>query len=177
MGHEEVIAPPQSHIICDAPVAPAGVRVEAALIDCAIMLAPVLLGLVFFWYQGGVFSFDKHTAPFWLAAFCTIPVLYKLLWTHAGRDTIGMSAARPPGWSISTGIHPPASGAISAFSVALSVSWLRASAWYGRWLMRILSLGMIICRAPFPRSPRLKNNRAFQSCTACGLIPVLLGYA
>jgi uncharacterized RDD family membrane protein YckC len=93
MGHEEVIAPPQSHIICDAPVAPAGLRVEAALIDCAIMLAPALLGLVFFWYQGGVFSFDKHNAPFWLAAFCTIPVLYKLLWTHAGRDTVGMSVA------------------------------------------------------------------------------------
>jgi uncharacterized RDD family membrane protein YckC len=92
-GQEEIITPPQSHIICDAPVAPAGLRVEAALIDCAIMLAPVLLGLVFFWYEGGSVTFDKHNAPFWLAAFFTIPVIYKLLWTHAGRDSIGMSMA------------------------------------------------------------------------------------
>ena len=92
-GQEEVITPPQSHIICDAPVAPAGLRIEAALIDCAIMLAPVLLGLVFFLYEGGHLTFDKHNAPFWLGTVCTIPVLYKLLWTHVGRDSIGMSMA------------------------------------------------------------------------------------
>ena len=38
LGVEDVVSPPKSHIICDAPVAPAMMRAEAALIDGAIML-------------------------------------------------------------------------------------------------------------------------------------------
>jgi uncharacterized RDD family membrane protein YckC len=92
MGVEEVASPPQSHIICDAPVAPAMMRTEAALIDGAIMLAPVILGLAIFLYEGGHLVLNKSTAPFWIAVLFTIPVLYKLLWSWAGRDSVGMSA-------------------------------------------------------------------------------------
>jgi uncharacterized RDD family membrane protein YckC len=92
-GKEEVVSLPQSHIICDAPVAPASLRAEAGLVDGLIMLTPALAGLALFLYEGGSLSFDKHVAPFWLVAVLTVPVLYKLLWTVAGRDTIGMSVA------------------------------------------------------------------------------------
>jgi uncharacterized RDD family membrane protein YckC len=92
-GQEEVLSPPQSHIICDAPVAPVLLRCEAALVDGLLMLSPGLAGLALFLYEGGHLSFDKHVAPFWLIAVLTVPVLYKLLWTVAGRDTIGMSLA------------------------------------------------------------------------------------
>lgn len=90
-GSEELTAAPQSHIICDAPVAPPMLRMEAALIDGALMLCPILAGLAFFSWEGGRLPFDKHLVPFWLAAFLTIPVLYKAIWTCANRDTIGMS--------------------------------------------------------------------------------------
>ena len=91
-GIEEVASPPQSHIPCDAPVAPATMRAEAAFIDGAIMLGPVILGLAIFLYEGGSFVINKSTVPFWLAVTFTIPVLYKLLWSWAGRDSVGMSA-------------------------------------------------------------------------------------
>jgi uncharacterized RDD family membrane protein YckC len=91
-GIEEVASPPQSHIPCDAPVAPPTMRAEAALIDGAIMAGPVILGLAIFLYEGGHFVMNKTTAPFWLAVLFTIPVLYKLLWSWAGRDSVGMSA-------------------------------------------------------------------------------------
>ncbi len=92
-GQEEILTPPQSNIICDAPVAPIALRVEAALIDGLITLLPALAGLALFLYEGGHLSFNKHVLPFWMAAFLTVPVLYKLLWTIAGRDSIGMSFA------------------------------------------------------------------------------------
>jgi uncharacterized RDD family membrane protein YckC len=92
-GQEEVLTPPQSHIICDAPVAPITLRVEAALIDGLITLFPSVIGLALFLYEGGHLSFAKHVLPFWMLAFLTVPVLYKLLWTVAGRDSIGMSFA------------------------------------------------------------------------------------
>ena len=90
-GVDEIASPPQSHIPCDAPVAPATIRAEAAMIDGAIMLGPVLLGCVIFLYEGGQVAFNKGTAPFLLAVLFTVPVLYKLLWSWAGRDSIGMS--------------------------------------------------------------------------------------
>jgi uncharacterized RDD family membrane protein YckC len=92
-GQEEVLTPPQSHIICDAPVAPVALRVEAALIDGLITLFPSAIGLALFLYEGGHLSFNKHVLPFWMLAFLTVPVLYKLVWTVAGRDSVGMSFA------------------------------------------------------------------------------------
>jgi uncharacterized RDD family membrane protein YckC len=89
---DHVASPPQSHIICDAPVAPAMMRAEAALIDAAIMLGPVILGLAVFLYEGGHVVVTKGTAPFWLVVLFTVPVLYKLVWSAAGRDSVGMTA-------------------------------------------------------------------------------------
>ena len=92
LGVEEVVSPPQSHIICDAPVAPAMLRTEAALIDGAIMLSPIIVGLAIFLYEGGQIILNKSTAPYWIAVVFTAPILYKLLWSWAGRDSVGMSA-------------------------------------------------------------------------------------
>ncbi len=93
LGQAEVLTPPQSHIICDAPVAPAPLRLEAAFIDAAIMIVPCLISAGLFWYIGGALSFDKHIVPFLIMAIATVPLLYKLLWTFAGCDTIGMRQA------------------------------------------------------------------------------------
>ncbi|MBV9158134.1 MAG: RDD family protein [Acidobacteriaceae bacterium] len=90
LGKEAVPTQPQSNIICDAPVAPSALRIEAAIIDLLFMAVGSAFGLVMFRYEGGQFSFDKHTAPFFLLAILTVPLFYKMLWTFAGRDTIGM---------------------------------------------------------------------------------------
>jgi uncharacterized RDD family membrane protein YckC len=91
LGKAEVLTPPQSHIICDAPVAPAALRLEAALIDAAIMALPCLIGAGLFLYLYGAMS--KQTVPFLLMAIATVPLLYKLLWTFVGCDTVGMRKA------------------------------------------------------------------------------------
>jgi uncharacterized RDD family membrane protein YckC len=93
LGQAEVLTPPQSHIICDAPVAPAALRLEAALIDAAIMALPCAMGAGLFLYLHGAMSLGKQTLPFLLMAIATVPLLYKLLWTFAGCDTIGMRKA------------------------------------------------------------------------------------
>jgi uncharacterized RDD family membrane protein YckC len=93
LGKAEVLTPPQSHIICDAPVAPAILRLEAALIDATLMGLPCILAASLFLYLHGAMSLSKQTAPFLLIAIATVPLLYKLLWAFAGCDTIGMRKA------------------------------------------------------------------------------------
>jgi uncharacterized RDD family membrane protein YckC len=92
-GQDEVLSQPQSHIICDAPVAPPALRVEAALIDGLLMACGCLMALAFYLYQGGELLPGKHAALFLWAALATIPSVYKLIWTAAGRDTLGMQMA------------------------------------------------------------------------------------
>jgi uncharacterized RDD family membrane protein YckC len=89
-GEQQLLAPPQSSIICDAPVAPPSLRVRAALIDAILIVIGCSLALTLFRFLGGQFSFDKHLAPFLLLALATVPLCYKLLWTFAGRDSVGM---------------------------------------------------------------------------------------
>ena len=93
LGQDEVPSPPQSHIICDAPVAPPALRVEAALIDGLLMACGCAIALAFYLYQGGSLLPGKHAAPFLIAALATIPAIYKLIWAAAGRDTLGMQMA------------------------------------------------------------------------------------
>jgi uncharacterized RDD family membrane protein YckC len=93
LGRAEVLTPPQSHIICDAPVAPVTLRLEAAIIDAALMAIPCFIGISLFLYFHGAISLTKQTVPFLLMALATVPLLYKLLWTFAGCDTIGMRRA------------------------------------------------------------------------------------
>ncbi len=89
-GREEVLSHPQSNIICDAPVAPIGLRTRAAVVDAAVMAAASAFGVALFLFGGGQFSFDKHVLPFFVLALVTIPLSYKLLWTFVARDTPGM---------------------------------------------------------------------------------------
>lgn len=90
---EQGLHRPQSSILCDAPVAPSALRVEAAAIDAVLMAIGCLFGIGMFAYVGGHFSFDKHLLPFFALALLTVPVFYKVLWTLAGQDTIGMKYA------------------------------------------------------------------------------------
>lgn len=92
-GEAEVIAPPQSHIICDAPVAPVSLRLEAALIDGALMLCGVAFAFGVLRIAGVAFEWDKQSIAFLLLGLLTVPLFYKALWTIAGTDTIGMKSA------------------------------------------------------------------------------------
>lgn len=92
-GQEEVLTQPQSNIICDAPVAPVALRMEAALIDSVLMVAGWLMAAALFIWQGGQISLDKHVAPFLALAAMTVPLFYKVVWSFAGRDTVGMRCA------------------------------------------------------------------------------------
>ncbi len=91
-GHQEVVLQPQSDIICDAPVAPPLLRLQAALVDGALMAAGCLALLAIYWLRGGTLDLSKHLLPFAAIALLMVPVFYKLLWTAAGRDTIGMTS-------------------------------------------------------------------------------------
>ncbi len=93
-GNEEVLSQPESNIICDAPVAPAMLRLRAGLIDVLLMAAGcVVAAVVFRLCGGGGFTPDKHVMPFLAAGLVTIPVFYRLLWAFAGLDSIGMRLA------------------------------------------------------------------------------------
>jgi uncharacterized RDD family membrane protein YckC len=93
LREQDIPRPESSAVICDAPVAPASLRLRATAIDAALMLAGYAVGVALFLYVGGSASLDKHQLPFVAAAAVTIPVLYKLLWAFAGRDSIGLSMA------------------------------------------------------------------------------------
>ncbi len=90
---QEVLTQPQANIICDAPVAPAALRTEAAILDGMIVLCGYAFGAALFVFEHGHISPDKHVLPFVLFALVTVPLFYKLLWTAAGRDSIGMRKA------------------------------------------------------------------------------------
>ena len=92
-GSEEVVSPPQSHIICNAPVAPNSLRIQAAVIDGLIMLAGMALIFSGFVYVGGPNLLDKHSLPFLLAVLMTVPLFYKGMWAYVGRDSYGTTAA------------------------------------------------------------------------------------
>jgi uncharacterized RDD family membrane protein YckC len=89
-GEEQVLSQPKASIICDALVAPAQLRFRAAVVDGLIALAGCAICLVMYFYVGGSISIDKHVLPFFLLSLFTVPLLYKLIWTFAGRDSIGM---------------------------------------------------------------------------------------
>src|ERR1700685_5917 len=93
MGQEQVLPLPQSSILCEAPVAPVALRLQAALTDGLMMALGCGFGVILFRFLGGELELDRHIAPFFALAILTVPLLYKLLWTFAGRDTTGMRSA------------------------------------------------------------------------------------
>ena len=92
-GSEEVVSLPQSHIICDAPVAPNSLRIQAAVIDGLIMLAGMALIFAGLAYVGGLAMLDKHSIPYLIVAFMTVPVFYKTMWVYVNQDSYGTAAA------------------------------------------------------------------------------------
>ena len=93
-NHEEVRTQRPSDVICDAPVATAGLRLQAAVFDGLMMVCGILTAASLFVMAGGHLVADKHLLPFVLAALLTVPVFYKVLWAFAGRDSLGMRMAR-----------------------------------------------------------------------------------
>jgi uncharacterized RDD family membrane protein YckC len=92
LSHEEVRSPDPS-IICDAPVAPISMRLQAALWDGVAMASGCIFLAASLHYAGGEIPTDKKIAIFYALALATVPLLYKLLWMLAGRDTPGMRRA------------------------------------------------------------------------------------
>jgi uncharacterized RDD family membrane protein YckC len=84
------LVPEPSSIICDAPVAPPALRLQAAMIDMAIIAVAAAVVGALFKLAGVQFPLQKSTLPFLAVAVVTIPLFYKLLWTAVGRDSIGM---------------------------------------------------------------------------------------
>ena len=89
-SHDEVRTQRTSDVICDAPVAGAGLRLQAALIDGLLISLGVVTGSSLFVIAGGHMVADKHLLPFLFAALLTIPLFYKVLWAFAGRDSLGI---------------------------------------------------------------------------------------
>jgi uncharacterized RDD family membrane protein YckC len=89
-GEEQILSQPKHSIICDAPVAPAELRMRAAVIDMAVMGTGLALCYAMFRFAGCELSTDKHVVPFLAAALLTVPFVYKLLWAYAGNDSLGM---------------------------------------------------------------------------------------
>ncbi len=95
-GQEGILPQTCPSIICDAPVAPAWLRLEAALIDSIIIAIPCCFAVALFAYVGGSLSGiagNKYFLPLVLISLATIPVFYKLLWAFADCDSIGMQRA------------------------------------------------------------------------------------
>ena len=90
LGQEQVLTPPRSSIICDAPVAPPVLRMRAAAIDAVAIGIGCALCIGIYLYAGGHVPFERHVLPYFAAAVLTVPFFYKLLWTFVGQDTIGM---------------------------------------------------------------------------------------
>lgn len=96
-GQEDILPQPRRSLICDAPVAPARLRLEATFIDGCLIAIPCLVAfLVFAYASGSVFDLvrtDRYALPLLAASLGTIPILYKLLWVIAGCDSFGMQRA------------------------------------------------------------------------------------
>lgn len=93
-GKAEIPAPPPSAIQCGAPVAPASLRLSAALADGFMILLATLLFLGSFRLVAGQLPIQKQA---WIAyglVLFVIAFAYKLLWCFAGRDSFGMTATR-----------------------------------------------------------------------------------
>ena len=101
------------------------------MIDGAIIAAGWGVCLAIFLYVGGRIPLDRHLAPFLLLMLSTVPLVYKLLWTFAGRDSIGMQETRlrlvdfdgnPP--SRTRRYHRLAGSIISLLAAGMGLIWV-----------------------------------------------------
>lgn len=93
-GKADVPAAPPSAIQCGAPVAPAFLRMSAALADGFMILLATLLFLGAFRLVFGGLPTDKYALIGYGIVFCVISAAYKLTWCFGNRDSFGLSAAR-----------------------------------------------------------------------------------
>ena len=92
-GQDDALPLPQTDIICDAPVAPARLRLLATAIDAGLIAVPCVVFVALFMYAGGQITSDKRLLGLLLTALATVPLFYKLLFTFAGCDSMGMRQA------------------------------------------------------------------------------------
>ena len=83
-GQKSVSTQPQSSIICDAPVAPTSLRMEAGMIDGLLMAVGRGFGLAIFRYFDGQISLEKHSL-FFLA----LALDYSSAFLQASMDVCG----------------------------------------------------------------------------------------
>jgi uncharacterized RDD family membrane protein YckC len=77
-------------IYCEAPVAPAVLRILAAALDVSMMLIGVMTFLLVFSYWSAPIVFNAWTIPSFSIATVLIILLYRVLWLIANSDTAGM---------------------------------------------------------------------------------------
>jgi uncharacterized RDD family membrane protein YckC len=93
-GKSEVSNAPPSAIQCGAPVAPALLRLNAAVADGFMILLAAFVFLSALRLVLGPLPSGKYALIGYGIAFFGISVAYKLMWCFAGRDSFGVSAAR-----------------------------------------------------------------------------------
>ncbi len=85
---------PHPTIVCEAPVAPVGMRIHASAIDGLIMLAGWAAALVPVIYFDGPLALEKTTAMWLAVLFAAVSLAYRLMWIMSQQDSIGMQLAR-----------------------------------------------------------------------------------
>jgi len=93
-GKSEIPAPPASAIQCGAPVAPALLRLSAALADGFMILLATFLFLATFRLAAGPLPTGKYALIGYGIALLVIAVAYKLIWCFGNRDSFGLAVAR-----------------------------------------------------------------------------------
>jgi uncharacterized RDD family membrane protein YckC len=93
--HQQVTKPsPNQTIVCDAPVAPVGMRIHASAIDGLMVVLGCIVALAPIRYFAGSLSLDKSTLILLAVLFAMVTLCYRLIWVVAGKDSPGMQAAR-----------------------------------------------------------------------------------
>jgi uncharacterized RDD family membrane protein YckC len=129
--HQQVSKPaPNQTIVCDAPVAPVGMRIHAGSIDGLVMLAGCIAAFVPVRYFAGPLSFDKYTGLLLAVLFAVVALSYRLVWIMASKDSIGMQLARvslvdfdgrPP--KVAARYHRLGGSLISVLPAGLGLLW------------------------------------------------------
>jgi uncharacterized RDD family membrane protein YckC len=86
----DIIATPTSPIQCAAPVAPASLRLNAALLDGVVIAFGSVLFLALFRLVSGEFPLDRRSLEGYAAVLFGMTLAYKLVWCVANVDTFGM---------------------------------------------------------------------------------------
>ena len=81
---------PDEKISCNAPVAPLSLRMVAAAVDGAAILAGTLMALGVYVSRGGEIQVGSGALMAFAAVFAVVSILYRALWCLADGDSPGM---------------------------------------------------------------------------------------